>query len=85
MRPRYRGMIGKRPRKPSASEVLPMSQSPIETSDCRRQSVQEYTMEGLEGLIPVINKLQDVFATINSKNIELPQIVVVGTQVKTLC
>ena len=39
-------------------------------------------MEGLGGLIPVINKLQDVFTTINSKQIELPQIVVVGMQVK---
>ena len=39
-------------------------------------------MEGLGGLIPVINKLQDVFTTINSKQIELPQIVVVGMQVR---
>ncbi len=35
----------------------------------------------LETLIPVLNKLQDVFNTIGSDTIQLPQIVVVGTQV----
>lgn len=35
----------------------------------------------MEALIPVINKLQDVFNTIGSESIQLPQIVVVGTQV----
>jgi dynamin 1-like protein len=35
----------------------------------------------MEVLIPVINKLQDVFNTIGSESIQLPQIVVVGTQV----
>ncbi|CAG0883365.1 unnamed protein product [Cyprideis torosa] len=34
----------------------------------------------LEALIPVINKLQDVFNTIGSDAIQLPQIVVVGSQ-----
>ncbi|XP_021950929.1 dynamin-1-like protein isoform X2 [Folsomia candida] len=34
----------------------------------------------MEALIPVINKLQDVFNTIGSESIQLPQIVVVGTQ-----
>ena len=35
----------------------------------------------MEKLIPVINKLQDVFHTVGQDAIQLPQIVVVGTQV----
>ncbi|XP_074646094.1 dynamin-1-like protein [Tubulanus polymorphus] len=34
----------------------------------------------MESLIPVINKLQDVFNTVGSESIQLPQIVVIGTQ-----
>lgn len=34
----------------------------------------------MEKLIPVINKLQDVFTTVGREAIQLPQIVVVGTQ-----
>ncbi|XP_013764995.1 dynamin-1-like protein [Pundamilia nyererei] len=34
----------------------------------------------MEALIPVINKLQDVFTTVGADTIQLPQIVVVGTQ-----
>ena len=37
----------------------------------------------MEKLIPVINKLQDVFHTVGQDAIQLPQIVVVGTQVST--
>lgn len=36
----------------------------------------------MEALIPVINKLQDVFNTVGADIIQLPQIAVVGTQVK---
>ena len=36
----------------------------------------------MEQLIPVINKLQDVFNTVGTEAIQLPQIIVVGTQVK---
>lgn len=36
----------------------------------------------METLIPVINKLQDVFNTVGADIIQLPQIAVVGTQVK---
>lgn len=39
----------------------------------------------MEALIPVINKLQDVFNTVGADAIQLPQIVVLGTQVGTLC
>lgn len=39
----------------------------------------------MEGLIPVINKLQDVFNTIGSEAINLPQIVVIGNQVMRVC
>lgn len=35
----------------------------------------------MEALIPVVNKLQDVFNTVGADAIQLPQIVVVGTQV----
>jgi dynamin 1-like protein len=34
----------------------------------------------MEALIPVINKLQDVFNTVGSDAIQLPQIVVLGSQ-----
>lgn len=36
----------------------------------------------MEALIPVVNKLQDVFNTVGTDIIQLPQIAVVGTQVK---
>jgi dynamin 1-like protein len=36
----------------------------------------------MDALIPVLNKLQDVFNTVGHESIHLPQIVVVGTQVK---
>jgi len=39
----------------------------------------------MESLIPVINKLQDVFNTVGSEVIQLPQIVVIGTQVSIRC
>lgn len=35
----------------------------------------------MEALIPVINKLQDVFNTVGATVLQLPQIVVLGTQV----
>jgi dynamin 1-like protein len=35
----------------------------------------------MDALIPVLNKLQDVFNTVGHETIQLPQIVVVGTQV----
>ena len=38
----------------------------------------------MEGLIPVINKLQDVFNTVGSETIQLPQIAVIGNQVHAL-
>lgn len=38
----------------------------------------------MEALIPVINKLQDVFNTVGADAIQLPQIIVVGTQVGLL-
>ena len=35
----------------------------------------------MEALIPVINKLQDVFSTVGSDSVQLPQIIVIGSQV----
>ena len=39
----------------------------------------------MDSLIPVINKLHEVFNTVASETIQLPQIVVVGTQVSRPC
>lgn len=39
----------------------------------------------MEALIPVVNKLQDVFNTVGSDSIQLPQIVVLGSQVCIYC
>ncbi|XP_026550867.1 dynamin-1-like protein isoform X2 [Notechis scutatus] len=44
-------------------------------ADCPRP-----IFSAMEALIPVINKLQDVFNTVGADIIQLPQIVVVGTQ-----
>ena len=38
----------------------------------------------MDQLIPIINKLQDVFNTVGSEAIQLPQIVVVGSQVRII-
>ena len=38
----------------------------------------------MESLIPVINQLQDVLNAVGSDEIDLPQIVVVGSYVQTL-
>lgn len=37
----------------------------------------------METLIPVINKLQEIFNTVGAEIIQLPQIVVVGSQVRS--
>ena len=34
----------------------------------------------MESLLPIINKLQDVFNTVGTETIQLPQIIVVGSQ-----
>ena len=36
----------------------------------------------MDTLIPTINKLQEVFNTVGTESIQLPQIVVVGSQVR---
>lgn len=38
----------------------------------------------MDALIPVLNKLQDVFNTVGSEKIQLPEIVVVGSQVSSI-
>lgn len=38
----------------------------------------------MDALIPVLNKLQDVFNTVGHESIHLPQIIVVGTQVRKI-
>lgn len=50
---------------------------------CRgRRALGPRVFRVMEALIPVINKLQDVFNTVGADIIQLPQIVVVGTQVR---
>jgi hypothetical protein len=44
-----------------------------------KQRAPNYVMDNL---ISVINELQDVFNTVGSESIQLPQIVVIGNQVK---
>lgn len=48
------------------------------------QRVKNSILIKMEALIPVVNKLQDVFNTVGSDSIQLPQIVVLGTQVMSL-
>lgn len=48
-------------------------------SNCRLFNLESSSVN-MEALIPVVNKLQDVFNTVGSDSIQLPQIVVVGGQ-----
>ena len=50
---------------------------------CELGSIYTHEMAsrlGLEQMIPVINKLQDVFNVVGASTIDLPQIVVIGSQ-----
>lgn len=49
--------------------------------DATRRLHRRLTHATMEALIPVINKLQDVFNTVGATVLQLPQIVVLGTQV----
>jgi len=53
----------------------------VDKKNSKRKSNFERCISTMESLIPVINKLQDVFNTVGSEVIQLPQIVVIGTQV----
>lgn len=55
---------------------------PVASIDRRRLARPVLSPAAMEALIPVINKLQDVFNTVGADIIQLPQIVVVGTQVR---
>ena len=48
-----------------------------------QQRIFPQNQNTMESLIPVINKLQDVFNTVGADAIHLPQIVVVGSQVSS--
>jgi hypothetical protein len=56
------------------------TQSTFETKQKEMPSVSQSVPESMEDLIPVVNKLQDVFHTIGHETLDLPQIVVVGSQ-----
>ncbi|ETE66607.1 Dynamin-1-like protein, partial [Ophiophagus hannah] len=60
---------------PFSSLSLPSPSIHCCPADCPRPF-----FSAMEALIPVINKLQDVFNTVGADIIQLPQIVVVGTQ-----
>ena len=49
-------------------------------SVCLSEPAPRGSRKDMEKLIPVINKLQDVFNTVGRESIQLPQIAVVGTQ-----
>jgi len=55
--------------------VFAVSSAPLSASATTSGGVS-----AMEGLIPIINKLQDVFNTIGIDPVDLPQIVVVGAQ-----
>ncbi|MEE6477662.1 hypothetical protein FKM82_011586 [Ascaphus truei] len=71
------------PRRP---RLLPAERSAAQTSGPGEWSHSGVTggrgeqTRAMEALIPVINKLQDVFNTVGADVMQLPQIVVVGTQ-----
>jgi len=67
----------------SDSELSPEEWCKVEEDNKKLVATNKigFKVERMEALIPVINKLQDVFNTIGSESIQLPQIVVVGTQV----
>lgn len=46
------------------------------------RSERAQSIERMETLIPTINRLQEVFLTVGAEIIQLPQIVVVGSQVR---
>ncbi len=46
-------------------------------------SKHDFQFRLMDALIPILNKLQDVFNTVGSESIQLPQIVVVGSQVRS--
>lgn len=50
-------------------------------TECARAGERQASKK-MEALIPVVNKLQDVFNTVGSDAIQLPQIVVLGSQVR---
>lgn len=51
---------------------------------CPKTKTKTNTSGSMETLIPIINRLQEVFLTVGADVIQLPQIVVVGSQVTTL-
>lgn len=53
----------------------------VDNKNSKRTTNWKHYILTMESLIPVINKLQDVFNTVGSEVIQLPQIVVIGTQV----
>lgn len=52
--------------------------------DSSSSDAHRLPVSSMEALIPVINKLQDVFNTVGATVLQLPQIVVLGTQVSRL-
>jgi hypothetical protein len=54
----------------------------VRFTDSEKEMAQETAMDQL---IPVINRLQDVFNTLGADPIDLPQIVVVGSQSAGIC
>ncbi|GAB5036089.1 dynamin like protein [Nannochloropsis oceanica] len=58
----------------------PSSSSSTSTSSSSSSSSSLLHDRGMQQLIPIVNKLQDVFAAIGKHPLDLPQIVVIGSQ-----
>ena len=70
--------------RPEIYETTPQIGIEIETSAMSDEiAPKKPTLNGviMDSLISVINKLQDVFNTVGSEALQLPQIVVIGSQV----
>ena len=60
--------------------AAPPSSSPSTSATTSSSSSSSLHDRGMQQLIPIVNKLQDVFAAIGKHPLDLPQIVVIGSQ-----
>jgi hypothetical protein len=65
--------------------TLPFSLQPSQRSSTTEMHPALTGPESLEDLIPIVNRLQDVFSTLGHEQLDLPQIVVVGSQSSGTC
>lgn len=61
-------------------QSLRLVQSPHTLTGSKTRRRKDINSREMDQLIPIVNKLQDVFGAIGQQSIDLPQIVVVGSQ-----